>query len=116
MMITDSRPSDLIRIKLDFLKPFKATNTTEFTFKPEGQQTVVTWNMFGEANFLSKAFGLFVDCDKMVGGDFEQGLANLKSVAEAAVRPATPPAPTIGTAEPEKRDRETPTLPDAPRA
>ena len=84
MTITESRPSDLIRIKLDFTKPFEATNTTEFTFKPEGNQTVVTWSMFGTNNFIAKAFCLFNSMDKMVGGQFEKGLASMKSIVEAA--------------------------------
>jgi len=84
MTITESRPHDLIGIKLEFLKPFAATNTTEFTFKTEGDQTAVTWSMFGKNNFMSKAFGLFMNMDKMVGGDFEKGLAQMKAVAEAA--------------------------------
>lgn len=82
MTITESRPSDLIRIKLEFLKPFKAANTAEFIFKPEGSQTTVSWSMFGKCNFMSKAFGLFMNMDKMIGGDFEKGLVCLKSVAE----------------------------------
>jgi hypothetical protein len=86
MTITESRPSDLVRIKLEFLKPFKATNTSEFTFKPDGQRTVVTWSMSGQRNFVMKAFGLFMNMDKMVGGDFEKGLASLKEVTEAAVK------------------------------
>ena len=84
MTITESRPSDLIRIKLEFFKPFAATNTAEFTFKPEGSQTVVTWNMSGEKNFMAKAIHLFVNMDKMVGGQFEKGLASMKSIVEAA--------------------------------
>ena len=84
MTITESRPSDLILIRLEFLKPFKATNTAEFTFKREGNQTTVTWSMSGKSNFFFKAFGLFVDCDEMVGRDFEKGLAAMKSVTEAA--------------------------------
>jgi hypothetical protein len=84
MTITESRPSELIRIKLEFLKPFKATNTAEFTFKSQGNQTLVTWSMSGKNNFMGKAFGLFVNCDKMAGGDFEKGLAAMKSVAETA--------------------------------
>jgi Polyketide cyclase / dehydrase and lipid transport len=86
MMITESRPSDLIRIKLEFLEPFEATNTAEFTFKPEGNQTAVTWSMEGQNNFIAKAVCLFMNMDKMVGGQFEKGLASMKSVAEAAVR------------------------------
>jgi hypothetical protein len=88
MTLTESRPNELIRIKLEFFKPFKATSTAEFTFKPEGGQTAVSWSMYGENNFLAKAFHLFMNCDKMVGGDFERGLANMKSVTEAPVRKA----------------------------
>ena len=84
MTITESRPNELIRIRLEFFKPFKATNAAEFTFKPEGNQTLVTWSMSGNNNFMGKAFGLFMNCDKMVGGDFEKGLAAMKSVAESA--------------------------------
>ena len=84
MTLTESRPSELIRIKLEFMKPFAATNTTEFTFKPEGDQTMVTWSMFGTNDFIAKAFGLFMNMDKMVGGDFEKGLAQMKSVVETA--------------------------------
>ena len=82
LTLTESRPSDLIRIKLEFLRPWKATNATEFTFKPEGNQTVVTWSMSGRKNFMLKAFGLFMNLDKMVGADFEKGLAQLKSLVE----------------------------------
>jgi uncharacterized protein YndB with AHSA1/START domain len=84
MTLTESRPSELIRIKLEFFKPFAATNTAEFTFKPEGNQTVITWSMSGEKNFLAKAIHLFMDMDKMVGGQFEKGLASMKSIVEAA--------------------------------
>jgi len=84
MTITESRPSDLIRIKLEFFKPFAATNTAEFTFKPEGNQTAVTWSMTGQNNFMAKAVHLFMNMDKMVGGQFEQGLASMKSLVEAA--------------------------------
>ena len=82
MTITDSRPSDLIRINLEFFKPFKATNTTVFTFQPDGNQTLVTWDMSGRSNFMFKLVGLFMDCDKMVGTDFEKGLASMKAVVE----------------------------------
>jgi len=80
MTIVDSQPSELIRFRLEFLKPFKATNTAEFTFQPQGGQTVVTWSMFGKNNFMGKLVSLFMDCDKMVGGQFEQGLTSLQSV------------------------------------
>src|SRR6266478_2649762 len=68
--IVESKPDELIRIKLEFEKPFKATNTAEFTFKPENDQTLVTWSMFGKNNFLGKAVSLFMNCDKMVGSEF----------------------------------------------
>ena len=86
MTITESRSSDLIRIKLEFLKPFASTCATEFTFKTEGNQTAVTWTMDGDNNFMGKAFGLFMNMDKMVGGDFEKGLAQMKAVVEAAAK------------------------------
>ena len=82
--ITASRPGELIRIKLEFLKPFAATNTAQFTLKPEGDRTAVTWSLTGTRNFVFKAVGLFMNMDKMVGDQFEEGLAQLKSVAEAA--------------------------------
>ena len=84
MTIIESAPNDLIRFKLEFVRPFKATNTAEFTFNPEGDQTVVTWSMTGKNNFFFKTFGLFMNCDNMIGKDFEKGLAAMKSVAEAA--------------------------------
>jgi len=84
MILIESRPSDLIRIKLEFIKPFTATNAAEFTFRPEGNQTVVTWSMTGNNNFIAKAVHLFMNMDKMIGGQFEKGLASMKSVVEAA--------------------------------
>jgi hypothetical protein len=82
MTIIESRPDEFIRFQLDFLKPFAATNTAEFTFKSEDDQTVVTWTMYGKSNFISKVIGLIMNCEKMVGGQFEKGLASLKSVVE----------------------------------
>lgn len=84
LTITESRPSDLVRIKLEFMKPFAATNTAEFTFKPEGDRTAVTWSMEGKNNFMAKAINLCMNMDKMVGGQFEKGLADMKKVVEAA--------------------------------
>jgi hypothetical protein len=86
MTLTESRPPDLIRIRLDFVKPFAGTNITEFTFRPEGNQTVVTWSMSGKNNFIARALCLFMNMDKMVGGEFEKGLENLKSVTEVAAK------------------------------
>jgi hypothetical protein len=89
MTITESRPSELVRIKLEFLKPFKATNTAEFTFKPVGEQTEVTWSMSGTNNFFGKAFDLFMNMDKTVGADFERGLAAMKALLEAGSKPSS---------------------------
>lgn len=74
-------PSKLV-IKLDFLKPFEAHNTAEFTMLPQGSATQVNWVMHGPSNFMTKVMHVFIDMDKMVGKDFEQGLANLKQLAE----------------------------------
>ncbi|MDB6025475.1 MAG: polyketide cyclase [Verrucomicrobiales bacterium] len=86
MTIIESRPYELVKIKLDFFKPFAASNTAEFTFKPEGNQTLVTWSMYGKNGFMSKAVGLFMNCEKMLGGFFEKGLAQLASVSEASIK------------------------------
>jgi len=90
MTIIESRRPELVRFRLDFFKPFKGTNTAEFTFKPEGEKTLVTWSMEGKSNFITKLFGLFVNCDKMIGCQFEKGLADMDAVVrneskEAAV-------------------------------
>jgi hypothetical protein len=87
MKIVESRPSDLIRIQLDFIRPFAGTNNVEFTFKPQGEQTAVTWSMSGKNNFIGKAIGLFMDCEKMIGGFYDQGLANIKSIVEDTAKP-----------------------------
>ena len=84
MTIVESQPSERVEIDLIFVKPFKADNDVVFAFKPEGGRTAVTWTMTGKNNFFGKAFGLFMDMDKMVGGDFEKGLAGIKSAAEAS--------------------------------
>jgi hypothetical protein len=86
MTMTESRPNELIQIKLEFIKPFTATNMAEFTFKPDGNQTLVTWSMTGKKNFMFKAVGLFMNMDKMVGGDFEKGLAAMRGIVESAPR------------------------------
>ena len=82
MTILDSRANEVVHIKLQFLRPFAATNDVEFTFKPEASETAVTWRMTGKNNFMLKAFGLFMSMDKMVGKDFEKGLAQLKTQFE----------------------------------
>ena len=80
--IVKSIPNQLVQIDLVFEKPFASTATAEFTFDEEGKQTRVTWSMFGKKNFISKAMGLVMDCHKMVGDQFDEGLANLKTIVE----------------------------------
>lgn len=87
LTITESRPGELVRLKLEFMKPFAATNTAEFTFKPEGERTNVTWAMQGNNNFFAKALHLVMNMDKMVGGEFEKGLVDMKAAVEAAPKP-----------------------------
>jgi uncharacterized protein YndB with AHSA1/START domain len=77
MTIVESRPNELVRMKLEFMKPFAATNTAEFAFKPEGEGTAVTWSMYGHNNFAGRAIFLFVNMDKTLGGEFEKGLASM---------------------------------------
>jgi hypothetical protein len=87
MTIEKSSPAQVV-IKLEFLKPFQATNTATFTFvkTPEGNKT--TWAMDGNNNFMSKAFHLVMNMDKMIGPDFERGLSAMKAAAEAVPKPA----------------------------
>lgn len=86
MTITESRANELVRFQLEFFKPMAGTSASEFTFKPQGNQTEVTWTMTGKNNFIAKAMCLFMSIDKMVGGQFEQGLASMKSLAEKAAK------------------------------
>ena len=91
MTITDSRPPQSVTIRLEFLKPFAATSTAQFDFAPSGSGTNVTWAMNGHNNFMAKAFSAFMDMDKMVGADFEKGLAALDTAtAGTAVKPSAP--------------------------
>jgi uncharacterized protein YndB with AHSA1/START domain len=82
MEITSATAPTQVNIKLDFLKPFEAHNTTVFTLTPQGDGTQVKWVMQGPAPYVTKLMTLFVSMDKMVGKDFETGLANMKVVAE----------------------------------
>jgi uncharacterized protein YndB with AHSA1/START domain len=84
MTIVESVPNERIRIRLDFLEPFAATNTSDFTFTPQGDQTRVVWSLHGHNDFTGKVVGLLMDMDAMIGGDFEKGLADLKSLAETS--------------------------------
>jgi hypothetical protein len=83
MEVFQMAPPAKLTIKLDFFKPFEAHNTAEFLVEPKGNATAVTWAMFGPSPFMVKVMGIFCDMDKMVGKDFETGLANLKAAAES---------------------------------
>lgn len=84
MTITESKPNELVHFHLEFYKPMAGTSEAEFTFKPEGNATVVTWSMTGRNNFIAKAMCMFMNMDKMVGGEFEKGLNSIKAIVEAA--------------------------------
>jgi len=82
MTITESKPGELVAMRLQFSRPFKCDNRVRFTMAPEQGGTRVAWIMEGENNFISKAISLFMSMDKMVGKDFEEGLANLDRVVK----------------------------------
>lgn len=81
MEILDATP-DKVAIRLDFYKPMEASNIAEFALQPKGDATDVTWAMYGPMPFISKVMCVFLDMDKMIGPDFETGLASLKKVSE----------------------------------
>lgn len=81
--ITDSTPSK-VTMALDMLKPFEAHNTVEFRLEPKGGFTNVTWAMRGRQPYMAKLMSTFIDCEKMVGSQFEEGLGKLKALAEKA--------------------------------
>lgn len=82
MVIADSAPPSKVAIKLNMEKPISAHNDVAFTLTPQGDATTVAWEMQGPVPYLAKIMHLFFNVDKMVGGDFEIGLANLKAAAE----------------------------------
>ncbi len=85
--ITESKPGELVRQRMDWLRPMEGTSTVDFTFKPDGDKTIVTWAMYGKNNFMGKVVSLFMDCESMCGPEFEKGLADLaKVVASPAAK------------------------------
>jgi hypothetical protein len=83
--ITESVPTSKVAMQLDMFTPFEAHNTVHFTLHPaEGNRTTVTWAMFGRQPYMAKVMSTIVNCDKMVGKQFEEGLGKLKAIAEAA--------------------------------
>ena len=108
MRITETRPLQAVVIRLEFIKPFASVNRAEFTLKPDGSGTKVNWVMTGPLDFMGKGMDLFVGMDKMIGADFEKGLASMrreaeadaKKRAEAATASAVPAAPAAAMPPP----------------
>lgn len=108
MRIIESKQNIRVGIQLEFFKPFRASNRTTFTLTPEPSGTKVSWVMEGKNKFLSKLMGVFMNLDKLIGADFERGLANLKVVVERgagsdSVR-ASRPNPLRASNSPEARE------------
>jgi len=99
MTIVESEPAERVAINLEFVKPMAGVSLVEFTFVPENDGTVVTWTMSGHNSFMAKVMGLFFDCEKMVGGMFEKGLAQMKAVVEASPVKAPQAAPATQATE-----------------
>jgi len=98
LRIVESKPAQAVVLRLEFIKPMASTNRTEFTFKPDGTGTKVDWVMTGPLDFMGKGMDLFVGMDRMIGPDFEKGLAAMRREAEADAKKraqaATASAPT----------------------
>ena len=98
LRIVESKPAQDVVLRLEFIKPMASTNRTEFTFKPDGTGTKVDWVMTGPLDFMGKGMDLFVGMDRMIGPDFEKGLAAMRREAEADAKKraqaATASAPT----------------------
>lgn len=97
MTIAGLEPNRRVAVQAQFIKPFAANNDVEFTLRPAGGGVRVTWAISGRNNFVSKAMSLFIDMDRMIGRDFESGLADLKRVSETQARAAAVPAGTGAT-------------------
>ena len=82
MEIIESSPPSKVTLRMDFIKPFAAVNTLEFTLQPDGEATRVTEAIFGPSPFISKVMSILCNADKMIGGKFDESLAELKAIAE----------------------------------
>jgi polyketide cyclase/dehydrase/lipid transport protein len=91
MTILQSRSPELVQIELVFVRPFADIALTEFAVKPVGEQTRITWSMSGKHTFMSKAMCMFMDMDRMLGGQFAEGLENMKRIAEQEIRDGDSP-------------------------
>jgi Polyketide cyclase / dehydrase and lipid transport len=86
MLITESRENELVRIRLEFTAPMKAVNTTDFALIAQGSSTTLTQAMYGKNTLMGKIFGLFMNMEKMIGPQFEKGLADIKKISEASAQ------------------------------
>ncbi len=84
----ESKPNELIRLRMDWIEPMEGVSTVDYIFKPEGDKTTVTWAMYGKSNFMGRIFSVFMNCDSMCGPQFEQGLA---AVAKIVTTPNAAP-------------------------
>lgn len=82
--IVESEPARLVRIKVEFFRPFQGGSVVTFALQPQGSSTVVSWTMAGKNNFLFKVVGIFCSQDKMFGATFEEGLGNLERVIQTS--------------------------------
>ena len=82
--IIESKPNELVRLRMDWKRPMEGVATADFTFKPQGDKTIVTWAMYGKNGFMGKAMSVFMSCEKMCGPPFEQGLADLGKIVAAS--------------------------------
>ena len=88
MTLTESKPNELVKINVDFVKPFEGSSVSQFAFKPEGDQTAVTWSMDSHHNFLAKAMCLVFNGKKMMMDAMDKGLAQMKTVVEGSSKPS----------------------------
>ena len=89
LTITETIPSSKVVLALDMVEPFEGHNTVEYTLDAKGGSTEVTWAIHGQQPYIGKVVSLFIDCDKMIGKDFEAGLANLKAFSETNLNAST---------------------------
>lgn len=103
MALTEAKPNEALKIRLDFIEPMEGTSDVNFAFAPEGQGTKVTWSIDGKQGFFERLICTImgIDLEQMIGGDYERGLAKLKTVAEAAPPAAAPAAEPAPAAAPE---------------
>ena len=87
MSIVESRPNEVVRYRLVFIRPMAGAGDMAFTFQAQGNHTLVTWSMEGDNGYFGKLMGLFISMDTMIGGAFERGLAEIKTIVEAEAKP-----------------------------